>query len=95
MQLKIVKNSLKPSINRINKRFDQLPKAAFAFWRKITPKRTGNAKRKTRLQGNTIRAGYDYAVPLDRGRSRQAPRGMSKPTEEYIDRRVKRKILRK
>jgi hypothetical protein len=47
------------------------------------------------LQGSKIKANYNYAVPLDEGWSRQAPRGMSKPTEEFIKRRISRQILRK
>jgi hypothetical protein len=34
-------------------------------------------------------------VPLDKGRSSQAPKGMSKPTEEYIKYTIRNKVLRK
>lgn len=86
---------MSPSLGKINRKFNRLPKDAFAYWRKITPKRTGNAKRKTKLVGDTIQANYKYAVPLDQGRSKQAPQGMSAPTEKYIARLIKGKILRK
>ena len=90
----MVKNAVGPSLGRIVAKLDRLPKEGYEYWKKITPKKTGNAKRRTRLQGNKIKADYDYAVPLDEGRSRQAPRGMSKPTVDYLDRRLRR-ILRK
>lgn len=94
MPVRMVKNAVGPSLGRIVAKLDKLPKEGYDYWKKITPKKTGNAKRRTRLQGSKIKADYDYAVPLDEGRSRQAPRGMSKPTVEYLDRRLRR-ILRK
>jgi hypothetical protein len=44
------------------------------------------------LKGATINAAYPYAVPLDEGLSKQAPRGMSKPTEQYLERILDKKI---
>lgn len=95
MAVKVTRNRMSPSLGRMQTKFDKLPKLAYQFWRRITPKRTGNAKRRTKLRGRIIDAAYNYAVPLDNGWSRQAPRGMSQPTEEYIKRRIKGKILRK
>ena len=83
------------SIGKITARFKKLPSDAWQYWRSITPIATGNARRRTRLQGTKIKANYNYAVPLDDGWSKQAPQGMSRPTEEYIKRRIKRNILRK
>jgi hypothetical protein len=49
------------------------------------------------LKGNTIEANYQYAQVLDKGRhmtsrgmrgSDQAPKGMSEPTEEFIQKRI-------
>lgn len=72
----------------------ELPNRAHEFWVKKTPIRTGNARRKTVLRGNTIEANYPYAQRLDEGYSRQARDGMSEPTEKFIDRAL-RFILRK
>ena len=94
MAVKITKNKIKPSLGRIEKKFTTVPKRAFAFWRKITPKRTGNAKRRTRLNKNVIEARYPYAQRLDEGWSRQAPQGMYKPTLEYI-RKITKRMVRK
>ncbi len=40
------------SIGKITAKLDKLPNDAFKFWYKITPIKSGNAKRRTRLQGN-------------------------------------------
>lgn len=95
MAVRVTKNNISPSAGKIVARFKQLPKEAFNFWRRITPVKTGNARRRTRLQGSKIKANYQYAVPLDKGWSKQAPQGMSEPTEIYIKNRIKRQILRK
>ena len=57
-----------------------------------TPIRTGNARRRTRLKGETIEANYPYAHRLDEGYSKQARQGMSEPTIKYI-RAMLRRIL--
>ena len=49
-----------------------------------TPRDTGNARRNTKLVGDTILAQYPYAQRLEQGYSKQAPDGMSTPTIEYI-----------
>lgn len=87
-----------PSIKKIQRKLKNLPKEAFNVFYDKTPDRTGNAKNKTRLRGDTIEADYNYAKVLDKGRhmtnrgmrgSNQAPRGMTKPTQEFIKRRLK------
>lgn len=65
-----------------------LPKEALDYFVDSTPIRTGNARRSTRLRGNTIDADYTYAERLDEGYSRQAPRGMSNPTEKFLQTRI-------
>jgi hypothetical protein len=61
-----------------------MPKA-FAFFKGITPRKSGNARNKTSLDPqNNIRARYAYASVLDEGSSRQAPKGMSEPTIERL-----------
>ena len=94
VRLKLVRNTMTPSLRRITAALDKLPKEAHKVFKDETPIRTGNAKRRTRLQGEVIKADYNYATELDAGKSRQAPRGMSKPTEEYITKRVNA-IMRK
>lgn len=95
MSVRITQNRITPSLGKIIARFDDLPGDAFRFWKNITPVKSGNARRRTRQQGRKIKANYNYAVPLDKGKSIQAPQGMSKPTEDYIKQRIRNHILRK
>jgi hypothetical protein len=83
------------SIRRIQSQLDRLPAEALNVFVKATPKDTGNARRKTKLVAKkTIEARYPYASRLDRGWSRQAPQGMTRPTERFIQQRLRR-IIRK
>ena len=65
-----------------------LPKEAYDYFVDSTPIRTGNARRSTRLHSNTIDANYAYAERLDEGYSRQAPKGMTGPTEKFLEKRI-------
>lgn len=94
MKLMQARDSITPHMQRIRRDLGELPREAYQVWLRATPRRTGNARRRTRLQGDTIRADYDYAVPLDQGHSPQSPRGMSEPTERFIRQHLQR-ILRK
>jgi hypothetical protein len=94
MTVKITKNLVTSSLQRIRQQIQDLPQQAFATWVANTPVRSGNARRKTRLRGDTINANYNYAVPLDQGSSKQSRNGMSQPTEKFIAKQLK-KILRK
>jgi hypothetical protein len=86
---------MSPSLSRIQKNLDKLPKDAFNFWVKETPKRSGNARRKTSfVNKNTIWANYPYAKRLNEGWSKQAPDGMVEPTTRFIMRKL-RQIIRK
>lgn len=94
LKVKLVKNVMTPELRKMQKGLDKLPQEAYEFFKDETPIKTGNARRRTRLQGEAIKADYPYATELDDGKSRQAPEGMVKPTEEYITKRVKQ-IMRK
>ena len=83
-----IKDKITKSIDNILLQIDKLPREAYKEFVKDTPVRSGNARRKTRLSGNKIVAGYNYAQKLDEGFSRQAPDGMTKPTEEFIKKRM-------
>jgi hypothetical protein len=60
------------------------------YFRKITPFKTGNAKRNTFLNKDTIEADYPYARRLDEGSSAQARDGMTKPTIKHVQDWVKK-----
>ena len=89
-------------IKEIKKELKKVPQEAYDFFVKATPIKTGNARRKTKLKNGVIQADYAYAEVLDKGRhmttrgargSDQAPEGMTKPTEKFIQDRVN-KIFR-
>lgn len=69
---------------------NELAREAYDFFKQTTPIDTGRARRNTKLSGDKILAQYPYAVRLDTGYSKQAPDGMSKPTEQFIDRYIKK-----
>jgi hypothetical protein len=98
MSVMLTVNTLSSSIAKIQRNLSKLPLEAYQEFRKNTPVKTGNARRKTRLKGKTIEANYPYAEVLDKGRhmtrrgmrgSDQAPVGMTKPTEAFIKKRMK------
>ena len=83
-----------PSLRKIQRELAKIPGQAYDIWYQNTPVRSGNARKRTRLVGSTIRAQYAYAERLDDGYSRQSPQGMSTPTYKFVEREVKR-IMRK
>jgi hypothetical protein len=97
MSVTLTVNSMTNSLKRIQKKLNNLPKEAYQEFVKNTPVRSGNARRNTKLKGNTIEANYAYGAVLDKGRhmtsrgmrgSEQAPQGMTKPTEAFIKKRI-------
>lgn len=89
---KVRTSSFDQQMARAERALENLPKAAFDYFVSITPKDTGAARRATRLQGSTIVADYPYSQPLDQGSSRQARKGMTQPTEAWIQREVDRRL---
>lgn len=82
-------------MKKIQQQLDALPAQTHKEFVQNTPVDTGNARKKTKLVANkTIVANYPYARRLDNGWSRQSPRGMIKPTREWLIRKLKQ-ILRK
>jgi hypothetical protein len=96
MTVKKVKDNITPSIRRINRQLNDVPPKAFDFWIKKTPKKGGNARRRTKLVNKkTIVADYNYAKRLDEGYSKQAPEGTSQPTLRFVKTLVKSILRRK
>lgn len=90
----IGKNNITGNIAKKIKLLDKVPSQAYTYFKAITPIRSGNARRRTILKKDIIHAQYPYADRLDDGYSRQAPNGMSKPTEAFVKNTVD-KIIRK
>lgn len=89
-----VKDNITKDIKKKMAQLDKVPDQAYTFFKAHTPIKTGNARSRTVLKKDTIVAAYPYAKQLDNGRSRQAPDGMSKPTEAFVQKTVD-KIIRK
>lgn len=92
MTIKLIKDAATPSLKKIENFLQSVPSKAHKFFVDSTPRNTGNAKRNTRLQGDTIRAAYPYATDLDKGSSRQAPKGMTKPTSDYVNKLIRQGV---
>ena len=90
----VTENTIPAATRRIQRQLNRLPDEAYDVFRKETPIRSGNARSKTRLRGDTIDANYPYAQRLDDGYSRQSPRGMIQPTLQYLRKRVRQIIGR-
>ena len=98
--LKISLNTkdLEKKLEKLEKDLDKLPQETFQEFKKNTPIKSGNAKRSTKLRGDSIVADYAYAGVLYKGRhmtnrgmrcSNQAPEGMTKPTIRFLKKRLK------
>lgn len=94
MAIRQTKNTVSLSLGRMRKGLAKVPEQTYDYFKSVTPIRSGNARRKTSLDKTTINANYPYARRLDTGYSRQAPQGMTKPTERFL-KQLLRKTIRK
>jgi len=90
-----VKDNITTSIKKKIAQLDKVPDQAYTFFKAHTPVRTGNARSRTVLKKDTIVAAYPYAQRLDNGYSKQAPDGMSKPTEAFVQQTTDKIMKRK
>ena len=95
ISLKVGVNKITPSLKNKAALLDKVPAQAYTFFRAHTPIKTGNARSRTVLKKDTIVAAYPYAQRLDDGRSRQAPDGMSRPTEAFVQKTTDKIMKRK
>ena len=95
ISLKIGTDKITTNVKKKIAQLDKVPVQAYTFFKAHTPIKTGNARRSTVLKKDTIVAAYPYAQPLDDGRSRQAPDGMTKPTEAFIQKTTDQIMKRK
>ena len=86
-----IDDKLSNALQNMRKELYNYPKDAAGKFITLTPARTGNARRHTKLVNNrTIQTDYPYAERLDNGYSKQAPRGMTKPFEEWVKQKLKK-----
>lgn len=84
-----IKDTITGDIARIKRELIKVPKESLIEFKALTPIRSGNARRRTTLSGNTIEANYPYAQRLDEGWSNQAPRGIIRPWELWFRKKIK------
>jgi hypothetical protein len=89
-----IQDRITGDITKLKRELGAVPKAAVTEYQKLTPVKSGNARRKTTLQGNTIKANYPYAQRLDEGYSKQAPKGMTKPWELWLQKHLDKLMKR-
>lgn len=81
-----ISNNITPLLKKQQQQLNKLPDDAYKVFVKETPKRSGNARRNTKLKGKKqIQANYPYAQRLDEGYSKQSPEGMVEPTIDFIN----------
>ena len=81
---------LKRKLARCQTAVDSARRDALDYFVSITPYKSGNARKKTRLQKETIVGDYPYAQRLDEGYSKQfGGKGMTEPTGKYWEQRIK------
>jgi hypothetical protein len=61
-----------------------LPQESLMKFKSLTPVKSGNARRNTKLEGQKVVGDYAYSMRLDEGHSKQAPEGMIKPFEKWF-----------
>jgi len=72
---------------------DTLPEFAQSAMKSNTPIRSGNARRNTKLRGDTVTADYPYAERLENNWSPQTRgQGIIAPTEKDIQKEVDRRL---
>lgn len=84
-----VDDKISKEINKVKKQLKNVPVESLKEFKSLTPIDSGNARRKTRLEKDTIKADYPYAQRLDEGWSKQAPRGMTIPFEKWFKSKIK------
>ena len=84
--IKISERDLRALSREINDAVDDSMDETYTYFKKVTPVRSGNARRNTRYSKSKhrISAAYAYAARLDDGWSKQAPRGMTEPSVQYL-----------
>jgi hypothetical protein len=60
------------------------------YMQSITPIKSGNARRNTKVNGNLIEADYPYAKRLDEGWSKQNQIGLIDPTMKHMEEYIKK-----
>lgn len=86
---KINATEVKDLLKDLDKMPSVVMKESYKTLKNATPTRGGNARNKTKLEGKTtIGSRYPYADRLDKGWSKQAPKGFTSPTIDKMEQEV-------
>lgn len=89
MKMKIDTKALEAELADMAELKTNLLQSAYKYFVSITPVRSGNARRNTKLTRDSIEADYPYAERLDTGWSKQFEgKGMTGPTEQFLENEV-------
>ena len=95
ISVKVDNTALNAKLRRQQRELALLPQQGLTEFQRLTPRKTGNARANTDLTNNNVIVGdYPYAQRLDRGWSRQAPKGMIAPFTIWWNKQIRR-IFRK
>ena len=87
--VKISKRDMIKLQKQINKAIDTSTEETYEFFKQKTPVKGGNARRNTKYKEKSTKTSiigdYPYSGRLDEGYSKQAPRGMTKPSLRELE----------
>lgn len=89
--IRATSNNAGGKLDQLKRKFAAIPPAAYKKFTSVTPIDTGRARASTDLKGTSIEANYPYANKLNEGYSRQATKGMTDPTIEFIRQQLRKK----
>ena len=96
MGIKVSRRDLGLLQKDINKAVSDSMNSTYRYFRRITPKRSGNARSNTDYDQRNLEiiADYPYAARLDEGWSKQAPRGMTEPSFKHLQSQLDKEFRR-
>ena len=95
----MAKGSIKLNQRDVSKLYEEIDRSieksfelTHTYFKRVTPKKSGNARRNTiekkRGADYSIIGNYDYSERLDTGWSKQAKKGMTKPSLRYLEKQL-------
>ena len=90
--IKLNENDIRKLYAEIDRSIERSFEFTYLYFKRITPKKSGNARRHTieRKRGSDyeIIGAYPYSERLDTGWSKQAVKGMTMPSLRYLEKQL-------
>ena len=92
--MKLNEQDLKRLQKKITNAIGDSMSSTYNFYKDKTPVRSGNARSKTKFNKNRniINSNYDYAGRLDKGWSKQAPKGFTDPSLDFLEKEITKRF---